>query len=107
MAKSIMIQGKMLKTLEALCGVPMTGVIPYTYVDIDDEDSLTARLGRSTGRKLVDIAVIRLPRISNFTDFSPFERYRNVSVRYVDGVDELHQPDMIIDFVYRVLNRDL
>lgn len=85
-----------LKTLEALCGVPVAGVIPYTYVDIDDEDSLTARLGRSTERKLVDIAVIRLPRISNFTDFSPFERYGNVSVRYVDGVDALHQPDMII-----------
>lgn len=85
-----------LKTLEDLCGVPVAGVIPYTHVDIDDEDSLTERFDKSTERKLIDIAVIRLPRISNFTDFSPFERYGNVSLRYVDSVGDLHQPDMII-----------
>ena len=85
-----------LKTLEDLCGVPVAGVIPYTHVDIDDEDSLTERFDKSTERKLIDIAVIRLPRISNFTDFSPFERYGNVSLRYVDNVGDLHQPDMII-----------
>ena len=85
-----------LKTLEDLCGVPVAGVIPYTHVDIDDEDSLKERFDKSTERKLIDIAVIRLPRISNFTDFSPFERYGNVSLRYVDSVGDLHQPDMII-----------
>ncbi len=85
-----------LKTLEDLCGVPVAGVIPYTHVDIDDEDSLTERFDKSTERKLIDIAVIRLPRISNFTDFSPFEQYGNVSLRYVDSVGDLHQPDMII-----------
>lgn len=85
-----------LKTLEDLCGVPVAGVIPYTHVDIDDEDSLTERFDKSAERKLIDIAVIRLPRISNFTDFSPFERYGNVSLRYVDSVGYLHQPDMII-----------
>ena len=40
--------------------------------------------------------MIRLPRISNFTDFSPFERYGNVSLRYVDKVADLGQPDMIL-----------
>lgn len=85
-----------LKTLEDLCGVPVAGVIPYTHVDIDDEDSLTERFDKSAERKLIDIAVIRLPRISNFTDFSPFERYGNVSLRYVDSVGDLHRPDMII-----------
>ena len=86
-----------IETLEKLCGVPVAGVIPYTHVDIDDEDSLTERFDRnSTERKLVDIAVIRLPRISNFTDFSPFERYANVSLRYVDKVADLHNPDMIL-----------
>ena len=64
-----------LKTLEQLCGIPVAGVIPYTHVDIDDEDSLTERFGRSKERKLLDIAVIRVPRISNFTDFGPFEHY--------------------------------
>ncbi|MCI6937362.1 MAG: cobyric acid synthase, partial [Clostridiales bacterium] len=84
-----------LKTLEALCGVPVAGVIPYVHVDIDDEDSLSERFSRDTQRKLLDIAVIRLPRISNFTDFAPFERYGNVSVRYVTSVEELHDPDII------------
>ena len=85
-----------LKTLKELCGVPVAGVIPYVHVDIDDEDSLTERFTDKRVTGLVDIAVIKLPRISNFTDFSPFERYENVSVRYVDRVSELHAPDMII-----------
>lgn len=85
-----------LAILEDLCKVPVTGVIPYTYADIDDEDSLTERFGKATERKLVDIVVIRLPHISNFTDFSPFERYENVSLRYVDRISDLHRPDMII-----------
>ena len=85
-----------LKTLEELCGVPVAGVVPYLDVDIDDEDSLSARLDRNGGRRLIDIAVIRLPRISNFTDFAPFERYENVSVRYVDRVGDLHQPDLVL-----------
>ncbi|MCQ2555541.1 MAG: cobyric acid synthase [Clostridia bacterium] len=84
-----------LKKLEELCGVPVIGVVPYMHVDIDDEDSLSERL-TDKARKLIDIAVIRLPRISNFTDFSAFERFENVSLRYVDRVSELHNPDMII-----------
>ena len=85
-----------IRILEDLCQVPVAGVIPYVHVDIDDEDSLSERFSRGTERKLLDIAVIRLPRISNFTDFSPFERYENVSLRYVDRVSDLHQPDMIL-----------
>lgn len=85
-----------LKTLEELCGVPVMGVVPYTHVDIDDEDSLSERFTRNEARKLLDIAIIRLPRISNFTDFSPFERYENVSLRYVERVSDLQQPDMIL-----------
>lgn len=85
-----------LKTLEQLCGVPVAGVVPYTFADIDDEDSLSERFDRHTGRRLIDIAVIRMPRISNFTDFAPFERYENVSLRYVSSLKELKSPDMII-----------
>ena len=85
-----------LETLEQLCGVPVAGVIPYVHVDIDDEDSLSTRFTRDTGRKDIDLAVIRLPRISNFTDFAPFERFENVSVRYVEKVSDLHDPDMIM-----------
>ena len=85
-----------IQILEDLCGVPVAGVIPYTYVDVDDEDSLSERFNRSSERKLLDIAVIRLPRISNFTDFNPFERYENVSLRYVEKVSDLQKPDMIL-----------
>ena len=85
-----------LAQLEKLCGVPVAGVIPYTRVDIDEEDSLTERFSRRQGRKLLDIAVVRLPRISNFTDFSPFEQYENVSLRYVGEVSELGEPDLIL-----------
>lgn len=85
-----------LEALEKICGVPVAGVIPYTHADIDDEDSLSERFNRNEPRKLLDIAVIRLPRISNFTDFSPFERYENVSLRYVERVSDLHQADMIL-----------
>lgn len=82
--------------LEDICGVPVAGVIPYVHLDIDDEDSLSTRFQTGDVRKAVDIAVIRLPRISNFTDVSPLERYENVSVRYVERPDQLHQPDMIV-----------
>lgn len=85
-----------IRILEELCGVPVAGVIPYVHVDIDDEDSLSERFARSQQRKLVDIAVIHLPRISNFTDFSPFERYENLSLRYVERLSELGDPDMIL-----------
>ena len=82
--------------LEKICGVPVAGVIPYTHVDIDDEDSLSTRLHTGDGRKDIDIAVVKLPRISNFTDVSPLERFESVSVRYIERPDQLHQPDMIL-----------
>lgn len=85
-----------LRQLEELCGVPVAGVIPYLHLDIDDEDSLTERFDNRTERRLIDIAVIRIPKISNFTDFAVFDGYENLSVRYVDRVADLGDPDMII-----------
>ena len=84
--------------LERLCGVPVAGVIPYMHLDIDDEDSLTERFDNknSGGRRLIDIAVIRIPKISNFTDFAVFDGYENLSVRYVERPADLGDPDMII-----------
>ena len=84
-----------LDTLYNLVKIPCAGVVPYVHVDIDDEDSLSERLS-SRKRKDIDIAVIALPRISNFTDFSPFERFPGVSLRYVRKLAELGSPDMII-----------
>ncbi len=81
--------------LEERGKVPVTGVVPYMELSIDDEDSLSSRFEQKT-EGLIDIAVIRYPRISNFTDFSVFEQMEQVSVRYVTNPKELHHPDMII-----------
>lgn len=85
-----------IRQLEALCGVPVAGVVPYAHLDIDDEDSLSERFSREAAHGLVDIAVIRLPRISNFTDLSAFERHTAVSLRYVNHPSQLGEPDLII-----------
>lgn len=85
-----------LSMLEEKTGIPVLGVIPYAQVDIDDEDSLSPRLGRSAHRKAVDVAVVRLPHISNFTDFAPLERHPALGVRYVGRPDQLAGADLII-----------
>lgn len=74
----------------------MVGVAPYLHIEVEDEDSLTERFTRKEEIGLIDLAVIRLPRISNFTDFNPFERIEGVSLRYVSSVSELKNPDMIL-----------
>lgn len=83
------------KILEECGKKPVVGVIPYVNCDIDDEDSLSDKLLKKDSG-LIDIAVIRLPRISNFTDFDVFSQYSDVSVRYVSKIEELGEPDMII-----------
>lgn len=81
--------------LEERGHVPVVGVVPYMELSIDDEDSLSSRFEKKqTG--LIDIAVIRYPRISNFTDLSVFEQMEEVSVRYVEHPKDLHHPDMIV-----------
>lgn len=92
--KSILEPG--LKMLEDAIKVPVTGVVPYINVDVDDEDSLTERFNVKEKNALIDIAVIRLPRISNFTDFNALEYIEGVSLRYVGSVKELKNPDLII-----------
>lgn len=84
-----------LKQLEALTGIPVVGVVPYVHLDIDDEDSLSERL-ENKAAALVDIAVMRLPKLSNFTDFRSLESVDGVSVRYVTSVREFGEPDMVI-----------
>ena len=81
--------------LEEKGQVPVAGVVPYMELALEDEDSLTERFDKKE-ESCIDIAVIRYPRISNFTDFNIFEQMKEVSVRYVNSVSELHQPDMVI-----------
>lgn len=85
-----------LRMLEDIIHVPVIGVVPYMDIDIDDEDSLTSRFERRRCREPVDIAVIKLPRISNFTDFNALECIEGIGVRYTDRVSELGTPDLIV-----------
>ena len=82
--------------LERLSGKPVLGVVPMLDVDVDDEDSLSHRLSGGGRVGLVDIAVVRLPRLSNFTDFNPLERMEEVTLRYVRNPRELGHPDLVL-----------
>lgn len=82
--------------LEKKCNIPVVGVAPYLDIQVEDEDSLTERFCGQAEAGQIDIAVIRLPRISNFTDFNPLEAVPGVSLRYVKNPKELKNPDMII-----------
>lgn len=90
--KSILDPG--IEMLEEKGNVPVVGVVPYMELSLEDEDSLTERFDRKS-EGLIDIAVIRYPRISNFTDFNVFEQMPEVTVRYVTSISELHHPDII------------
>lgn len=81
--------------LERISGIPVVGVTPYMQIEVEDEDSLTDRFHRNDKAGVIDIVVIRTPRISNFTDFNPWESIEGVSLRYVQSVHELKNPDMI------------
>ena len=81
-----------IEMLEEKCGVPVVGTVPYADLKIEDEDSLSERLAADK-RGLVDIAVVRLPKISNFDVFG---QYPDVSVRYVSEAEELRGADMIV-----------
>lgn len=85
-----------LDQLSEIIQKPVAGVIPYMHLDIDDEDSLTERFTRKGEAGLVDLAVIRVPRISNFTDFNVLESMPGVTVRYVDSAVALGDPDLIL-----------
>jgi len=84
-----------LDTLEELTGTPVLGVLPYLDIAPDDEDSLTERFG-ARGGGLIDIAVVRLPRISNFTDFNAFDYIDGVSLRYIKRARDFGSPDLVI-----------
>ena len=85
-----------LDMLEELTHVPVLGVVPMMDVDLDDEDSLSDQLRRTGGDAPLDVAVVRLPRISNFTDFNALGRHPAVGLRYVSNPFELGRPDLVV-----------
>lgn len=82
--------------IEERVKIPVVGVVPMETIDLDDEDSLSERFDRTLPGQGIDVVVIRLPHISNFTDFNPWERIPGVSLRYVSQASQLREPDLIL-----------
>ena len=85
-----------LAMLEEKTHLPVVGVVPYLRVEIEDEDSLSDRLEAKSAVKPLDIAILRLPHVSNFTDFIPLEQHPLLGVRYVSNARQLGAPDLVI-----------
>lgn len=86
------------KLLEQLCGVPVLGVVPMaSHIHIDEEDSvaLTGK-DRSAVADKINVAVVLLDHISNFTDFNVLERHPEVNLYYAASQEDLAQADIII-----------
>lgn len=85
--------------LEARTGWPCVGVLPHVdWLSLDEEDSVGLQSRRQAAREdgeMLDVAIVRLPHMSNYTDFAPLEQ-SNVGVRYVDRSDGLSGADLII-----------
>jgi adenosylcobyric acid synthase len=87
--------GPGLEYVRARTGRPVLGVLPYDpAVQLEEEDSLGLEGAAATAE--VDVAVLRLPGISNFTDFAALARAPGVAVRYVSEPAQLHRPDLIV-----------
>ncbi|WP_407429235.1 cobyric acid synthase [Treponema sp.] len=96
--KSILDSG--IKILEEKTGIPVLGCVPYIKITLDDEDSLSENLNILTKFQAdsgkIQIAVIKLPHISNFTDFIPLQNLSDVNIYYVSKPEDLGFPDAII-----------
>ncbi|ADO48035.1 cobyric acid synthase [[Enterobacter] lignolyticus] len=87
-----------IEQIENLTGVPVLGVMPWLDVDLEDEDGVALQKGkyRQTAQREIDIAVVQVPHISNFTDFNALAAQPDVRVRYVRYPHELAQADLVI-----------
>lgn len=87
-----------IKMLEELCGIPVIGVVPYykdIYIEEEDSVALASKSVRAEQGK-VNVAVILLRHLSNFTDFNVLERDPRVHLFYTNNVDELAKADIIL-----------
>lgn len=110
-----------LSMFKKYCDIPFAGVVPYTKLSLDEEDSVSQRLtvnnkfknknlvintysrvinkcitDRDDNTRNLIIAVIRLPYISNYTDFTIFENIDGVDLYYIDDKDSLDKVDLVI-----------
>ncbi len=85
-----------LDKLEEMTGIPVLGVVPYGHFDIEEEDGTAERLHSRQRKGGIEVVVIRLPRISNFTDFHWLEMIEGIDLRYTDVASEIGTPDLLI-----------
>ncbi|OKY78063.1 MAG: Cobyric acid synthase CobQ [Candidatus Methanohalarchaeum thermophilum] len=86
-----------IKEIEELTGVPVLGVMPHTDLQLPSEDSLSIDdKEKDNSSSEITIKIIRLPHISNFTDFEPLEMEKEVSIEYIDMKEKLGSPDLLI-----------
>ena len=85
-----------LRMLEELIHVPVLGVVPWMDVELEEEDSVTARFSRVSGAGDLDIAVVQLAHIANFTDFQALALQPGARVRYARTAAELESADLIV-----------
>lgn len=83
-----------LKMLEDIINIPCMGVVPYFKLALEDEDGAVEFNKKVTAP--IDVAVIKLPHISNFTDLDAFKSEEDVSVRFITNKDEFGNPDLVI-----------
>lgn len=84
-----------IKMLEDMIKIPCLGVVPYFRLNIDDEDSVTTRFDQESEKEIV-LGVIRLPYISNFTDFTALEMEEDVEVKYIESHLDFKDIDLLI-----------
>ena len=86
------------KMLEDICRVPVLGVIPYYHdIHIEEEDSVSLQQKqRQMAEGKVNVAVVLLRHISNFTDFDVLERDPRVNLFYTSNTTDISQADIII-----------
>ncbi len=83
-----------LTMIEDIIKIPTLGVVPYFKLQLEDEDGAVSFNKRVTAS--IDVAVIKLPHISNFTDFDALRTEEDVSVRFIESDKEFGEPDLVI-----------
>ncbi|MBQ3425501.1 MAG: cobyric acid synthase [Clostridia bacterium] len=104
-----------LRMIEEKLGIPVTGVVPWTEADIEDEDSVSERLEAAWGSGEVKVAVVRLRHLSNYTDFQALSLHPGVTLTYTRRPEEIEAADILIlpgtkntiDDLIDLKNRDL
>lgn len=84
--------------LEEILKLPVLGVVPYVNTNIDDEDSVTEEFYRreGVGEREIQVVVVNVPYMSNFTDFNVLRYFPDVALRYINRGEALGNPDIVI-----------